>query len=123
MLLCPTAHYHLQQWDELRQQEGGYLLCQNKRDSVLISLWDERPSSRSMFICRHCARKRSIGIRTPLKFDTQDKYEERQRHATVQIVAYQQQIKVVHHKKVKAREFQIGDLVLKPSSEVLRRKV
>ena len=43
----------------------------------------------------------------------QDQSEERQRQATVQIAAYQQ-VKAAHtNKKVKAREFQIGDLVLK----------
>ena len=39
--------------------------------------------------------------------------EERRRETEIRIVAYQQQIKAVHHKKVKAREFQVGDLVLK----------
>ena len=31
----------------------------------------------------------------------------------IRLAAYQQQIKAVHHKKVKAREFQVDDLVLK----------
>jgi len=43
----------------------------------------------------------------------QDQSKERRRQGTVRIAAYQQQIKAAHHKKVKAREFLIGDLVLK----------
>jgi len=31
----------------------------------------------------------------------------------IRIAAYQKQIKTAHHKKVKPRKFQIGDLVLK----------
>ena len=31
----------------------------------------------------------------------------------IRLAAYQQQIKAAHHKKVKAREFQVDDLVLK----------
>jgi len=37
----------------------------------------------------------------------------RSRKAQVCITAYQQRIKVVHHKKVKPLEFLVGDLVLK----------
>ena len=41
----------------------------------------------------------------------QDLSEERWRQVLIRITAYQQQIKVAHH-KMKPREFQIGDLVL-----------
>ena len=43
----------------------------------------------------------------------QDQSEKRRREAQIRIVAYQQQIKAAHHKKLKPHEFQIGDLVLK----------
>jgi len=43
----------------------------------------------------------------------QDQSEEKRRQATIRIAAYQQQIKAAHHKKVKAREFQIGNQVVK----------
>jgi len=43
----------------------------------------------------------------------QDQSEEWRQEAQIRIVAYQQQIKAFHHKKVKPCEFQVGDLVLK----------
>ena len=43
----------------------------------------------------------------------QDQSEERWREVQIRIATYQQQIKASHHKKVKSREFRIGDLVLK----------
>jgi len=42
-----------------------------------------------------------------------DHLEERRQHAQIRITTYQQQIRMVHHKKVKSREFQVGDLDLK----------
>ena len=42
-----------------------------------------------------------------------DHLEERRQQIQIRIVAYQQQIRVVHHKKVKSREFQINNMVLK----------
>ena len=44
---------------------------------------------------------------------SQDQSEERRWEAQIRIVAYQQQIKASHHKKVKPHKFQIGDLVLR----------
>ena len=43
----------------------------------------------------------------------QDQSEERRQQAPIRIVAYQQQIKTAHHKKVKTHKFQVGDLLLK----------
>ena len=43
----------------------------------------------------------------------EDQLEERRQKAQIRIASYQQQIKASHHKRVKAHEFQGGDLVLK----------
>jgi len=43
----------------------------------------------------------------------QDQSEERRWQALILIIAYQQHIKVAHHKKMKAHRFQVGELVLK----------
>jgi len=48
----------------------------------------------------------------------EDQSEKRRRKVQIRIAVYQQQIKAYHHKKVKAREFQVGDLVL---SRVIQR--
>jgi len=42
-----------------------------------------------------------------------DHSDERHQQARIRIVIYQQQIWAAHHKKVKPKEFQIGDLVLR----------
>ena len=42
-----------------------------------------------------------------------DHSEERRQHAQICIAAYQHQIRAARHKKVKSREFQIRDMVLK----------
>jgi len=44
---------------------------------------------------------------------TQDQSDERRQEAQIRIAAYQQQIKAFHHKKVKVREFQVGEIVIK----------
>jgi len=43
----------------------------------------------------------------------QDQSEERRQQVIIRIVAYQQHIWAAHHKKVKTREFQVSDLILK----------
>jgi len=43
----------------------------------------------------------------------QDQSEERRQQAQICTTTYQQQIRASHYKKVKPREFQVGDLVLK----------
>ena len=41
-----------------------------------------------------------------------DHSEERHQHAQIRITTYQQQIRAAHPKKVRSREFLVGDLVL-----------
>jgi len=42
-----------------------------------------------------------------------DHSEEKRQQAQIRIAAFQQQIQATHHKKVKPKEVQIGDLVLR----------
>ena len=51
-----------------------------------------------------------------------DHLEERRQQAQIRIATYQQQIRAAHFKKVKVREFQVGDLVLKRGIQTTRQK-
>ena len=51
-----------------------------------------------------------------------DHSEERRHQAQVYITAYQQQIQAAHHKKLRPKEFQIRDLILKYVIHSTRQK-
>ena len=51
-----------------------------------------------------------------------DHLEEKRQHAQIYIAAYQQSIQAAHHKKVKPKEFLVGDLVLMRVIQSTRQK-
>jgi len=51
-----------------------------------------------------------------------DHSQERRKHAQIHIAMYQQQIRAAHHKKMKPKEFQIEDLVLRRVIQNTRQK-
>jgi len=60
-----------------------------------------------------CTRKIDQSQNTIQLCFAQDQLGERRQQAQIRITAYQQEIKVAHHKKVKPHEFRVGDLILK----------
>jgi len=51
-----------------------------------------------------------------------DHSKERRKQVQIRVAAYQQQIRASHHKKVKPKEFQIEDLVLRRVIQSTRQK-
>jgi len=83
------------------------------RNSVLPSIWDggRIPVDASMLTHQTEGVKwdqNDIQLRL-----AQDQSEERRQQAQIPIAAYQQRSRASHHKKVKTREFHVGNLVIK----------
>ena len=51
-----------------------------------------------------------------------DLTEEKRQHAQIRIAAYQQRIKASFNKRVKPREFQVGDFVLRQVTQTTKQR-
>ena len=99
-----------------RQKENGSInfpRCSGHTEPRSALAYRQRPSSQSMFMCQHCAWKRLIGIKTLLSSDWR-KISLKRGGGRLQSGLQPTNKSRLHiTRKVTAREFQIGDLVLK----------